>query len=148
MFNLFRSNAKITRYLLGGLLLIVAASMVTYLIPNSGLTTTTSASDGIVAVVGGSSVSADDAKAAVDRLIAAGQLPREAVDAYLPQVIDQMIQDRAVEYSFEKMGLTVNDEEVLVGLMTIYPQLFKDGKLTSTDQLAQLLESQQHVYLS
>src|SRR5712691_4763216 len=148
MFNLFRSNAKITRYLLGGLLLIVAASMVTYLIPSSGLTSSTNTADGIVADVGGAPVTADEAKAAVDRLINAGQLPREAVDAYLPQLVDQMIEDRAVLYSFEKMGLTVSDEEVLLGLMSIYPQVFKDGKLTSTDQLSQLLANQQRLSLT
>ena len=148
MFNLFRSSAKVTRYLLGGLLLIVAASMVTYLIPSSGLTNATSTSDGILADVGGAPVTADEVKATVDRLMSANQLPREAVDAYLPQVVDQMIEDRAVLYTFEKMGITVSDEEVLLGLMSIYPQVFKDGKLTSTDQLTQLLESQQRVTLT
>ena len=54
MFNLFRSSAKLTKYLLGGLLLIVAASMVTYLIPNTGLTTASSnGADNVVAEVGG-----------------------------------------------------------------------------------------------
>jgi peptidyl-prolyl cis-trans isomerase D len=148
MFNLFRSNAKVTRYLLGGLLLIVAASMVTYLIPNTGLTSTTTTADGIIAEVGGETISADDAKAAVDRMIAANQLPKDAIEVYLPQLVDQMIQDHAAAYSFSKMGLTVSDEEVLIGLNTIYPQLFKDGKLISTDQLAQILDSQQHISLA
>ena len=148
MFNLFRSNAKITRFLLGGLLLIVAASMVTYLIPSSGLTSATSTSDGVIADVGGARITADEAKAQVDRLVAGGRLPREAVDAYLPQLLDQMIEDRAVLYSFEKMGLTVSDEEVLLQMMSMYPQVFKDGKLTSTDQLAQLFESQMRLSLT
>jgi peptidyl-prolyl cis-trans isomerase D len=148
MFDLFRSNAKVTRYLLGGLLLIVAASMVTYLIPGTGLTSATSSTDGVIAEVGGEQITADDARAAVDRLIAANQLPKEAVEVYLPQLVDQMIQDRAAAYAFTKMGLTVSDEEVLIGFNTLYPQLFKDGKLTSTDQLAQILDTQQHISLT
>lgn len=148
MFNMFRSSAKVTRYLLGGLLIIVAASMVTYLIPGSGLTSTTTTTDGIVAEVGGQTITVDDAKAAVDRMIASNQLPKDAIEVYLPQVINQMVQDRAADYVFSKMGLTVSDEEVLIGLNTLFPQLFKDGKLTSTDQLAQILDSQQHISLA
>ena len=148
MFNLFRSNAKVTRYLLGGLLLIVAASMVTYLIPSTGITSTTTTADGIVAEVGGEQITADDVKGAVDRMLASNQLPKDAVEVYVPQIVDQMVQDRAANYVFSKMGLTVSDEEVLIGLNTIYPQLFKDGKLISTDQLAQLLDSQQHLSLA
>ncbi len=57
MFNLFRSSAKFTKYLLGGLLLIVAASMVTYLIPNTGLTASSdSGVDNVLAEVGGTTV--------------------------------------------------------------------------------------------
>ena len=96
MFNLFRSGAKFTKYLLGGLLLIVAASMVTYLIPNTGLTASSdSGVDNVLAEVGGSTITADQVKAAITRLVTNGQLPRDSADVYLPQLIDQMIQDRA-----------------------------------------------------
>jgi peptidyl-prolyl cis-trans isomerase D len=149
MFNLFRSGAKVTKYLLGGLLLIVAASMVTYLIPNSGLTTASSSgADNVMAEVGGATITVDEAKAAVDRLVGGGQLPRDAVEVFLPQLVDQMIQDRAATYVFEKQGLTVTDEEVLSGLMQVYPQFFKDGKLASADQLEQALQSQQGLTLA
>jgi peptidyl-prolyl cis-trans isomerase D len=149
MFNLFRSNAKIMRYLLGGLLVLVAVSMVTYLIPGTGMTSSTGSNvDNIVAEVGSQTVTAEEVKASVDRLVASGQLPRDTVSVYLPQMADQMIQDRAVLYAFERIGLKVTDEEVLAGLMSLYPQLFKDGKLTSTDQLARLLESQQRLTLA
>ena len=148
MFNLFRSNAKVTRYLLGGLLVIVAASMVTYLIPSSGLTNDTVAPSGVLAEVGGETITVDDAKAAVDRMLTSNQLPKDAIEVYVPQIVEQMVQDRAANYTFEKLGLTVSDEEVLIGLNTIYPQLFKDGKLISTDQLAQILDSQQHISLA
>src|ERR1700676_669594 len=149
MFNLFRSGAKVTKYMLGGLLLIVAASMVTYLIPSSGLTTASSSGvDNVLAEVGGATITTNDAKTAMDRLISGGQMPREAADVYLPQLVDQMIQDRAAVYVFEKQGITVSDEEVLTGLMVVFPQFFKDGKLVSPDQLEQALQNQQGVTLA
>jgi len=149
MFNLFRSGAKFTKYLLGGLLLIVAASMVTYLIPNSGLTTASSSGvDNVLAEVGNNTVTANDARAAVDRLVSGGQLPRDAAEVYLPQLVDQMIQDRAATYAFEKVGLTVTDEEVITGLMSVFPQYFKDGKLVAADQLEAALQSQQGLTLA
>jgi len=146
MFNLFRSSAKLTKYLLGGLLLIVAASMITYLIPNTGLTASVDTGvDNVLAEVGGATVTADQAKAAITRMVSSGQLPRDSVDVYLPQMIDQMIQDRAATYAFAKMGLSVSDDEVLAGMMQVYPQLFRDGKLVSSEQLEQTMLSQQNM---
>ena len=98
--------------------------------------------------MGNSTITADDAKAAADRLVAGGQLPKDAVEVYLPQLVDQLVQDRAATYAFEKLGLTVTDEEVLTGLMQVYPQFFKDGKLVAADQLEQALQSQQGLTLA
>src|SRR5579872_7264460 len=149
MFNLFRSGAKFTKYLLGGLLLIVAASMVTYLIPNTGLTASSNSGvDNVLAEVGGTTITADQVKTSITRLVTNGQLPRDSADVYLPQLIDQMIQDRAATYAFAKMGLSVSDDEVLAGLMQVYPQVFKDGKLVSPEQLEQTLLSQQGMTLA
>ena len=50
MFNLFRSRQKATRYLLGGIMLILAASMLTYL-TQTGLTTSAD-NDTVLAEVG------------------------------------------------------------------------------------------------
>src|ERR1700674_1491639 len=40
------------------------------------------------------------------------------------------------------MGIRVTDEEVLIGLMSVYSQYFQNGKLTSKDQLEQQMASQ------
>jgi peptidyl-prolyl cis-trans isomerase D len=149
MFNLFRSGAKFTKYMLGGLLLIVAASMVTYLIPNTGLTNASgNTGDNVLAEVGNETITADQARATADRLVTGGQLPKDAVEVYMPQLVDQMVQDRAATYAFEKLGLTVTDEEVLTGLMSVFPQYFKDGKLVSSEQLEQALQTQQGLTLA
>jgi peptidyl-prolyl cis-trans isomerase D len=142
MFNLFRSRDKLIRYLLGGMLLVVAASMVTYLIPNTGYTTYSDGTDPILADVGSSKVTLAEAQVAVDRLVKAGRVPPDSLDVYLPQFVDQMIQDRAVMDAFEQMGIRITDEEVLIGLISVYPQFFQNGKLTSKDQLEQQMLAQ------
>ena len=142
MFNLFRSRDKLVRYLLGAMLLVVAASMVTYLIPNTGYTNTTDGSDPILADVGTLKVTLAETQAAVDRMVKSGRIPPDSLEVYLPQFVDQMIQERAIASAFEQMGIRVTDEEVLIGLMSVYPQFFQNGKLTSKDQLEQQLAAQ------
>jgi peptidyl-prolyl cis-trans isomerase D len=142
MFNLFRSRDKLIRYLLGAMLLVVAASMVTYLIPNTGYTNTTDGSDPILADVGTLKVTLAETQAAVDRMVKSGRMPADALEGYLPQFVDQMIQERAIASAYEAMGIRITDEEVLIGLISVYPQFFQNGKLTSKDQLEQQLASQ------
>ena len=50
---------------------------------------------------------------ALPQRMGGGQLPRDAAEVYLPQLVDQMIQDRAATYAFEKLGLAVTDEEAV-----------------------------------
>ena len=142
MFNLFRSRDKLVRYLLGAMLLVVAASMVTYLIPNTGYTNTTDGSDPILADVGNLKVTLAETQAAVDRMVKSGRMPADALEGYLPQFVDQMIQERAIASAYEAMGIRITDEEVLIGLISVYPQFFQNGKLTSKDQLEQQLAAQ------
>ena len=141
MFELFRSGAKAQKLLLGGLLVMVAVSMITYLIPSSGLNDDPNYSASILAEVGGEKITAAEVQAALDRMVSANQLPRDAAEVYFPQFVDSMVQDRATVSQFAKMGLEATDEEVLSGFMTVYPQLFDKGKLTSTEQLDQILRS-------
>ena len=73
MFHLFRSSAKLTKILLAGVMLVLALSMVMYLIPNAGLTAANdNGVDNVLAEVGGTTVTADQAKAAIGYLQAIG----------------------------------------------------------------------------
>ena len=143
MLHLFHRQGKAFRYLLGALLVIVAASMVTYLIPSTPFNdTSTNDPSTVLAEVGGDKITGQDVQGAVDRLTRGGGLPAEAIQTYLPQIVDQMVQDRAALYEFGKQGFTVTDDEVLSGFVTMYPQLFPNGKLVSTDLLSQQLAGQ------
>jgi peptidyl-prolyl cis-trans isomerase D len=136
MFNLFLRREKATRYLLGGVMVILAASMLTYL-TQTGLTSADGSAT--LAQVGPNQVTMQEVQTMVDRGIRAGQISPNTLDLMLPTFVDQLLQQRAAIYAFGELGLKVSDEEVLAGIMSIYPQFFTNGKLTQKDQLEQQL---------
>ncbi len=143
MFDLFRSRQKAVRYMLIGLLSVVALSMVTYLIPGFGMgAARASDTDGVLADIGNTQLTAQEVVTAMQSIIQRGQLPPEMIDVYVPQIVDEMVQQRAIAYEFAHLGLKVSDEEVLVGLQSVNPQYFKDGVLISKDEYEQRLAAQ------
>jgi peptidyl-prolyl cis-trans isomerase D len=127
MFNLFRSRDKMVRYLLGAVLVLVSLSLVTYLIPNYDTQTGTPANP-VLVEIGNQRIYAADAQALFQRSIQ-GNIPKEMMEIYFPQFLDQMIQSRAAVYQAEQMGLTVSDDEVRAGVALNFSQYFQDGKL-------------------
>jgi peptidyl-prolyl cis-trans isomerase D len=146
MFDLFRSRQKAVRYLLIGLLSIVALSMVTYLIPGFGTSTTTKSQEdaSTVATIGDTKLTAQEVVNQMQRVMSRGTLPPEMIDAYLPQMVDHMVDERAMDYEFSRMGLTVTDEEVLNAIQGTagFSQFFKDGALIAKDDFEQMLARQ------
>jgi peptidyl-prolyl cis-trans isomerase D len=143
MFDLFRSGHKLVKYVLGGLLLIVAASMVTYLIPsygNSGLVNNSP----VIAEVGGQKITALYAQQTFERVTRGSTIPPEMIDIYLPQFVDQLILQHAADYEAQRIGLTVSDDEVLTGMIVTYPQFFPGGVLANRDQLEQYFTQQEN----
>jgi peptidyl-prolyl cis-trans isomerase D len=140
MFNLFRTQQKATRILVGAFLLMVAASMLTYL-TQTGLTTSAD-NDTVLAEVGPSKITVAETQTIIERGIRNNQLQPATIDVMLPSFVDQMMQQRAALYVFGNQGLKVTDEEVLGALMDTYPTFFQNGKLTQRDQLEQQLNAQ------
>ena len=76
MFDLFRSREKAVRILLGGILLLVSLSMLTYLIPNYN---TGDSSDMVVAQIGSDTITLPEVQRNVqDNHAAAPVAPRTA----------------------------------------------------------------------
>jgi peptidyl-prolyl cis-trans isomerase D len=142
MFDLFRSRDKAVRYLLGGLLLLVALSMVTYLIPGYGTNSTFNPDTAVLADVAGEKITALSAQRKFQQVTRGTDIPPELMDVYLPQFIDNMILQRAAVYEAERLGLSVNDDEVLNGMILSNPQFFPNGQLASKDQLEQYYAQQ------
>ena len=138
MFDLFRSRDKLVRILLGGLLLVVAFSMLTYLVPsyNSG---GASGSDLIVAEIGKDTITLPEMQRSIQLTIRARQLPMEILPTYIPQIVDSMVTDRALVLEAERLGMQVSDTEVVELIRQTIPNLFPDGKFVGKDIYAAML---------
>jgi len=111
MFDLFRSRAKAVRILLGAMLAMVALSMLLYLIPGAG-TTVGDASDQVIAEVGKEAVTVPEVDQQIRNALQNRQLPRNMVDSYVPDLVDQAISDRALAYEGHQLGFEVTDGEL------------------------------------
>ena len=134
MFDLFRSQKKAVRITLSVLLGLVGLSMVTYLIPTSGQDDTGVYTDtSVVAKVGKDDLTAQAVTKAVRNMTQSRQLPADLLTIYVPQIIQQMISDRALAYEAGRVGLKVSGDEVDNAILDSLPaDLVKDGKVDST----------------
>lgn len=122
MFDLFRSRDKFVRYLLGGLLGLVALSLVITLIPGYG--TPGAAREQVVAEIGGQALTVREVQTTIQSALRGRQVPSEMVQFYVPQLVDQMITERAVAYQAERMGFKVSDEELANAIRSMVAQYF------------------------
>lgn len=116
MIRFLQSGNKAAKYLLGGLLVILCLSMVTYLIP--GFMNDTSVNrTGVVAKVGDVEIDTQDVQRYVDLMMQ--QMSRQnqnygdLMRPYMVQrAIPQLITDAELRYEGDRMGLAVSDKEV------------------------------------
>lgn len=127
MFDLFRSRAKATRYLLSALLLMVALTMVVTLIPGFGSGGSLQ-SDQVLAEVGGEPILIREATATIRNQLKQNQVPRDMYEYYVPIVVNQMIADRAVAYEAARLGFHVSEEDLAASILSVIPGLAPDGK--------------------
>src|SRR5437868_8189900 len=141
MFSLFRSRDKAVRILLGGLLVLVSLSMLTYLIPNynSG---SGGSSDMVVAEVGKEKILEPEVRKSIQLALRGQQLPPEFVPHYIPQIIQTMISERALIYEAQRLGFAVSDTDLASGIRAIMPSLFPEGKFVGKDAYSGYLQQQ------
>ncbi|HEY9140769.1 MAG TPA: peptidylprolyl isomerase [Bryobacteraceae bacterium] len=141
MFNLFRSREKSVRILLGALLMVVAVSMLTYLVPqyNTGAPT----ADTVVASVGRDDITSGDVMRLIQATMRGKQLPPELISTYVPQMVDEMVNERALAYEATRLGFEVSDADLSASIQQIIPNLFPDGKFAGKDAYAAVLTEQQ-----
>ena len=140
MFDLFRSRDKAVRILLGAMLGLVGLSMLTYLVPTYD--TGTSASDQVVATVGKEVISLPDVQKVVQTSMRSRQLPPEILPNYIPQMVQDMVTERALAYEAQQLGYQVTDQDVRDTIRKMVPNLFPDGNFLGKDTYAAMLAQQ------
>lgn len=111
MFDLFRSQDKLKRWVLGGILVVVSLGMLLYLIPGQNVPTM-GGDDQVVAEVAGQKVTAREVYRRIEGTFRNGQLPPDVVSVYVPQLIQGMVTDLAVAYEAQRMGFKMTDAEL------------------------------------
>src|SRR6266851_562070 len=104
MFDLFRSRDKAVRIFLTALLSLVALSMVAY--------------------IGKQKVTVRDVQMAVRAATRNRDLPPAMMAHYVPQMIDQMINEKAMIYQAVRMGLEVTEADTAKAIREQMPHLF------------------------
>ena len=145
MFDLFRSRDKAVRILLGGILVIVAASMITYLIPGSNLGGSTTDDTWLINVDGDKLTQAEFEKHFATATQQMSGLTPQMIPVIFREYLDQEVGKMGALYVARKLGITVTDDELLGVLMngsTIPPQFVQNGVLVDKDGFAQFLANQ------
>jgi peptidyl-prolyl cis-trans isomerase D len=140
MFDLFRSRDKAIRILLGAMLLLVALSMLTYLIPNYNSGDSTS--DQVVAEVGKEAITTTDVQKVVQNNQRNRQMPAEMLPTFVPQMVEDMVTQRALAYEAQRLGFQVTDQEVRDAIRQMAPTLFPNGTFVGKDAYAAMLAQQ------
>jgi peptidyl-prolyl cis-trans isomerase D len=141
MFDLFRSRDKVVRIMLGGLLLVVAASMLTYLVPSYNLGGS-GGSDQVVAEIGKEAITVPEVQQIVQMNMKGRQMPAELLPHYVPQYIDSMVTERALAFEAQRLGYKISNDDLAAGIRQTIPQLFQDGKFAGKDAYANILAQQ------
>jgi peptidyl-prolyl cis-trans isomerase D len=140
MFDLFRSRDKAMRIMLGVMGGLLGLSMLTYLIPSYN--TGGSAGDNVVAEVGKEPVTLQEVQQLVQATMRGGQIPAQILPTYVPQLVDNMITERALQYEAERLGFQVTDAQIADAIKQYIPNLFQDGRFVGKDAYAALLSQQ------
>jgi peptidyl-prolyl cis-trans isomerase D len=140
MFDLFRSRDKVVRIMLGGLLLIVALSMLTYLVPSYNMGG--SGSDDVIAEIGKETVTVPEVQQVVRMNMRGRQFPPELMPHYVQVFANSMVTERALAFEAKRLGFKISDEDLAAGIRQTIPQLFTDGKFAGKEAYAQVLAQQ------
>jgi peptidyl-prolyl cis-trans isomerase D len=128
MIRFLQSGNKAAKYILGGFLLILAGSMVTYLIPGFMSNADTTGSTGILATVDGEKIRTDDVSKMVQRQMKSQRVPDFYVPILMQQAMQRLVQQEEVRYAAARLGLQASDAEVRDELQNgAYKQFFYPG---------------------
>jgi peptidyl-prolyl cis-trans isomerase D len=140
MFDLFRSRAKTTRYLMGGLLMMVAIMMVVTLIP--GINAPSRTDSQVLADIGGTELTWTEVQRTVQSQVQNRAFPSQMASVFVPQIADRMIAEYAMAFEAQRLGFVVTDADLVTTIRVMMPQLFDGEKFAGREAYAAVLAQQ------
>lgn len=137
MLELFRNRESSMRTILMIMLSLIAISMVVTLVPGFG-SGNSPAESNVLAEVGEYKVTIDDVRRNVEDLVRQQRLSSGMVQAYLPIIIDQAIEERAVALVGKQLGTQISDQELATVVQSTMPMLFQNGQFNKEQYQAAL----------
>jgi peptidyl-prolyl cis-trans isomerase D len=138
MFDLFRSRDKSVRILLTVILSLVTLSMIGYLIPGYGGSGSTP-NDNVVAEVGSSTITVREVQNAIQSVTRSKEMPPDMLAHYIPQMIQQMITEKAMVYQAGRMGIEVSEADTAKAIRDQMTNLFPNGQFVGKEAYAAVL---------
>jgi peptidyl-prolyl cis-trans isomerase D len=96
----------------------------------------------VIAEIGKDTITLAETQRLIQNTIRGRQLPMEILPTYIPQMVDQMVTERAMAFEAERLGLQVSDADVADSIRQMVPSLFPDGKFVGKDAYAGMLAQQ------
>lgn len=140
MFHFFRRRDTLVRWFMGGLLMLICLMLVVTLIP--GLTSSSMGEDDTtLGKVDGEAISGVDVQRRFQQMSRGRNIPASLLGLYAPQILEQMMTDRAVLYEARRLGLRVTEAELAESLRT-NAMLYPGGQFIGAQRYRDLVETQ------
>lgn len=124
------------RIMLGVILGLVSLSMLWYLVPGGGMGGPSVSGQNVIAAVGDDKITTTDVERAVQN-VTRGQtnLPKGIIAMYVPSIVNQLIESKAMAYKARELGLRVSDQELGDAIQSEFSQAFGKWDLTMYEQV-------------
>ena len=96
----------------------------------------------VIATVGGEDIHADEVQHMVQSAMRGKQLPPDMLPIYIPQMVDDIIINRAMGYEATRLGFEVTNDQLRTAIQQMYSAFFPDGRFVGKDQYAAMLAQQ------
>lgn len=124
------------RIMLGVILGLVSLSMLWYLVPGGGMGGPSVSGQNVIAAVGDDKITTTDVERAVQN-VTRGQtnLPKGIIAMYVPSIVNQLIETKAMAYKAREIGLRVSDQELGDAIQSEFSQAFGKWDMTMYQQV-------------
>jgi len=135
MIEIFQSRDTRIRIFMGFGIGVIGLSMLMYLVPGMG--TSQEGAPDAVATVGGRDITTNDISKQLAQLERSGQrISKEMRGLYVRDTLDRLVNQRAIEFEAQRLGLQVTDQEAAEQIRQILPMAFSGGSVSSLENYA------------